>query len=210
MKRLCTSVLSGLAVLLLAACDYPEMGYYRLVGYNAEGDAVASHPFMVEEITDDTFMTVGFTVLLPHERGLIEVPLENVHDFTRRAWRFTLADTDSNAGDLDIEIVHSGERLSFIGAYRPNPSSVIYSLGGFIEPGADENSSDAQDTGHIVFNGDMPPLQEDYQQIARFEVQRISGEEFETILGALVSEAPRVSATKLAPLKPDDDLAGSS
>jgi len=181
-------LLAALAFALLSSCDYPEQGAYALIARNAMDEEAWREPFLVEELTDDSHMTVGFTLLLPRDGALVELPLTNVPDYTRRAWLLALADADSAAGDLRLELAHEAERLSFTGAYRLPEAETGYPLAGFLVPGGNP------DVGRMVLNGDPPPLAE----AAMFEIAAISMEQFEQALGLAVNQAERIAAQPLA------------
>ncbi len=197
--------LAGLAALLLAAllcgCDYPEQGFYELVGVNAQGDAVIAHPFMVEEIVDDTELTIGFRVLLPGpEKGtLAEAELSNSTDLSRRGWHLSLADSDTRAGDLDIDLDHidldTGDgRLEFSGLYRAGTKATPANIGGFAAP------SSADGISRLISKLDLPKMPKGYPRVDRFELRPISQELFEQRIGAKLSAARRLSALKPAGL----------
>jgi len=203
--------------MLLAAgsCDYPEQGFYELSAVDGYGLPVASWPLMIEELTDDTHMTVGFNLLLPVEGELLELPLVNGEDLTRRYWTLTLCHSDLGAGDLDLELTHADERLSFTGAYRlPPPSSGEYvppamattdppeedtderpgyGFGGYLP---EEDPSDTE----IIINGVLPPLPEELATAVGFELRPITREQFEQALGTSVDEALRRLASWREPL----------
>jgi hypothetical protein len=171
--RLMAALLAGVFVSLAVSCDYPEQGFYELSAVDGYGLPVASWPLMVEELTDDTHMTVAFNLLLPVAGELLELPLANGEDLTRRYWTLTLCHSDLGVGDLDLELTHADERLSFKGAYRlPAPAGSApeqpamatadppeeerderpgYGFGGYLPEAASTDNE-------IIVNGQLPPL----------------------------------------------------
>ena len=205
--------------LLAGSCDYPEQGFYELSAVDGYGLPIASWPLMVEELTDDTHMTYGFNLLLPVEGELLELPLTNSADMTRRSWTLSLSHADLGAGDLDLELVHAAERLSFTGAYRvpppvelperpamatvDPPETVLdtrpgYAFGGYL-PAVESGSNE------IIINGDLPPLPEDLAGAVGFELRSITQEQFEQALGVGVDDALRRLAEVRAPLTASDE-----
>jgi len=206
-------------MLLLSTCDYPEQGFYELSAVDGYGLPVASWPLMVEELTDDTHMTVAFNLLLPVDGELLELPLVNGEDLTRRYWTLTLRQGDLGAGDLDLELTHADERLSFTGAYRVPPPTGSepehppmattappkvdkderpgYGFGGYLpEAGSNDNE--------IIINGSLPPLPEELAMAVGFELRPITQEQFEQALGTGVDQALRRLATWREPLTVSD------
>ncbi len=205
----------GLAIMVLASCDYPEQGCFELVALDAYSAPVASWPLLVEELTDDTHMTYGFTVLIPVDGDLLELPLQNSEDMTRRAWTLTLSHADLQLGDLDLELSHSEDRLSFTGAYRVPPPVELperpamattdppappvdtrpgYGFGGYVLPA---------DTGgaRLIINGQLPPLPDALTGVAGFELRSLTREQFEAVLGCAVDDALRVLSSPREPLE---------
>lgn len=200
--------------LLAASCDYPEQGFYELSAVDGYGLPIASWALMVEELTDDTHMTVGFNLLLPVEGELLELPLTNSADMTRRSWTLILCHEDLGAGDLDLELTHAAERLSFTGAYRlpppielperpamatTDPPEVVldtrpgFAFGGFL-PAAESGSTE------IIVNGELPPLPAELNGAVGFELRPLTQEQFEQALGTSVDEALRRLASWREPL----------
>ncbi|MCC7479491.1 hypothetical protein IT575_13685 [bacterium] len=184
-------------LMLLGGCDYPEQGFYELVGVNDRGDAVIAHPFMVEEIVDDTELTIGFRVLLPgSERGsLAEAELTNSTDLSRRGWHLALANGDTRAGDIDIDIDHidldTGDgRLEFSGLYRSSEKNAPVSIGGFAAP------SSAEGISRVIARLDLPKMPKGYPRVDRYELRPISQASFEQRIGAALKDARRMSALK--------------
>lgn len=204
---------------LLASCDYPEQGYYELSAIDGYGLPIAGWPLMIEELTDDTHMTYGFNLLLPVKGELLELPLTNSADMTRRSWTLLLSHADLGAGDLDLELVHAAERLSFTGAYRlpppvelperpamasTDPPDVVldtrpgYAFGGFL-PAAESGSNE------IIVNGELPPLPQELEGAVGFELRSITQEQFEQALEGSVDDAVRRLASVRAPLTVSDE-----
>ena len=65
-------LLLTLACALLGGCDYPEAGFYEITAVD-KGKPIGSFPFLIEELTDDTDLTIGFNVL---RRRLISVLID--------------------------------------------------------------------------------------------------------------------------------------
>jgi len=200
------------ACCLLAACDYPELGYYELAGISADGATVAAFPFEVEEITDDSGITIGFKVLLPKDGTLVELPLVDSTDKTQRSWAFTLAGADSAAGDLDLTLSHADEQLSFAGAYLdPRVATLLAApFGGYVLGG------DGPELSHLVFNGQLPVVpvaqassgaQASTPAVVEWQVRRIEEKAFVKALGVPLAKAKRVPATKRDPLAVDESAA---
>jgi hypothetical protein len=200
----CLTLLLGL-LLLAGSCAYPEAGCYELVALDAYGLSLVSRPFMVEELTDDSQMTVGFVLLLPDpERGvLVEAPLSNSADLTRRAWSLALAEADTGAGELCLELMHAADRLTYSGAYRSAAEAVAYPVAGFTAEGG---------TGALIFNGVLPPLPAEFDGAASFALRPVSQEELEEYLGKPVGDSLRVNAESLEPFAPStpEELASAS
>jgi hypothetical protein len=188
-----TALLACLAALILGSCDYPEQGFYALVGMDGEGERVAYLPFMVDELTDDSHMTIGFTVYLPRFGELVEIPLQNGADLSRRYWQFAIADDDSQAGNLDLELEHSEERLNLSGLYQAAPRAAVQQLAGFMLPIAGGNSQ-------LVFTSEKPEVPQALADVLYFEIHPVERGEFEEFLGTTVEKARRVAAAELPDL----------
>jgi hypothetical protein len=182
---------------LASACDYPETGFYALAGLDEEAQQVVAFPFMVEEITDDTQMTIGYRLLLPgkgpaHSGELIEVPVTNGKDLTRRTWEAVIAAADSGLGDLKAGLEHEEERLTFTGTCRTDPDGVAYRLRAVLFPGPLPKSS------RVEFTTTVPALPDGTfpaQWVITSETQR----DFEKVLGVPVAKAKRIKATAPEP-----------
>lgn len=179
----------------LSSCDYPEQGYYELTGIDSQGRALVAHPFMVEEIVDDTQLTVGFRILLPGSvKGtLVQTELINSQDFTRRGWHLALAQVDTHAGDLDIDIDHidleSGDsQLEYDGLFRGDAKTKPVQVDGFVAPSSDDGVS------RIVSNDGLPKMPKGYPKVERYELRGITKEQFEQRIGGTVEEARRLDA----------------
>jgi len=185
------------AGLLAAGCDYPEAGFYALAGLDAEAHQVVAFPFMVEEITDDTAMTIGYRLLLPgkapsHAGELIEVPVANGKDLSRRTWEAIIAAADSGLGDLKAGLAHEEERLTFTGVIRPEAAGTAYRLRAVLFPGPFPKSS------RVEFTTNVPALPDGtypVQWVIITETQK----DFEKVLGVPVAKAKRVKATTPEP-----------
>lgn len=206
--------------MLLSACDYPEQGCFELVALDAYSAPLASWPLLVEELTDDTHMTYGFTVLLPVDGELLELPLQNSADMTRRAWTLTLSHADLGLGDLDLELSHSEDRLSFTGAYRVPPPVELperpamattdppaplvdtrpgYPFGGYVLP------ADTGGGARLIINGELPPLPAALSGVAGFELRTLTREQFEGVLGCDIDDALRRLSDIREPLTISDE-----
>lgn len=191
--RILAPIALATALLLLAcSCDYPEEGFYKLTAVDASGRQLASFPFSVEELVDDTEMTTGYQVLLPRTGGphgaqLIVVPLQNGPDLEHRTWSLALASADSKAGDLLLDILHENDILSFSGAYRSAPGEAIDLLSGRYEPAA----SGAADRVAFI----APPKSAPSTGTAiLWEMVGITQKDFEKVLGMPYRQARRVDA----------------
>jgi hypothetical protein len=122
----CLRLLSGALVALLLAlaalltsCDYPEEGYYSLTGYDTAGNAVVHHAFYIQELVDETELTYGYALHLydPARKTVLDVPIDNVPDLSRRGWLVSVSDKDYGHGDLALDLTHV-DQLNFVGAWR--------------------------------------------------------------------------------------------
>lgn len=190
------AVLTALGMLL--GCDYPEQGFYTLIALDGYEMPVASWPLMVEELADDTSMTYGFNALFPVDGELVEVPLSEASDTTRRGWLLILTNGVTGAGELDLTLSHSADLLSFGGAYQPPAAedgsgeadvAPVYPLGGLIRPAENPGVS------RLVINGNLAPLAGGLAGARRFELRPLTREQFEAALGCSVEDAPRRSNT---------------
>ncbi len=183
----------ALAPALLAGCDYPQAGFYSLVGRDAAGKAVLRLPFAVEELVDDTEMTTGFMLLLPAPPSgdvsqVVEVPVQNGTDFTARSWQCVLADADTNAGDVHVVLTHAAERLSFDGAYRTDAFSPISRLTAVLLP-ADKNL-----VSKLDFQTGLPHVPT-ADAVVSWELAAIEKKAFEQAIGGALAKAKRLGAT---------------
>lgn len=183
--RLWQGVCALVAAFILPGCDYPDKGYYALIGLNHTGEQVVSFPFMVEEITDDSTMTTGFMLLLPKNGVLIEVPIHNSEDTSRRSWDFAVATEDSQAGSLEVSFSHYNGLLRFSGQYQATPFARPWPIGGKV-------SFDPR-SAWLEFNGGLPYLHQSLNSVFSFELVHTSPVEFEITLGCPVNEAVRVN-----------------
>lgn len=199
----------GLAALLLllapglSGCGYPEAGFYELLLYAPEGQDTSSSadesagpaleariPFMVEELTDDTDLTIGFVLLLPREGELVRVPVQNSADTSRRGWQLAVASADSGAGDLELAFDHYGEKLNISGRYRPLQEAAVQGFSGSMP-----------DEGLMLLAAPIAAqISGRLRLCAMAEVQRSTQREFEAVLGGKLGSAARRDAAALAPL----------
>ncbi|MDQ3023150.1 MAG: hypothetical protein M3R04_02000, partial [bacterium] len=147
-----------LALSILAGCDYPEAGFYEITVAD-KGKQIAGFPFMIEELTDDTDLTIGFNLLLPRGGELVLVPLKNSMDLSRRGWDIRIGSGDSGGyGDLQLALMHSNDQLSFSGVQRDNNASQselfrgknLHDFGGSVELAEDNEPS------NIKLEGSLP------------------------------------------------------
>lgn len=204
--RLAWAPLLAVGISLLTACDYPEQGFYVLRGSDADGAVCAEYALYVEEITDDSGITTGFQVLLPRDGRLVELPLTDSTDISRRAWHLALAASDSGAGDLDLTLSHMQERLSFFGAYlAPLDGSAVQDLLAHIPPG------DGPELSRIVFDSALPQVATaDGSAVPALEwgLAALSQDAFERLLGTTLAKATRVAAAAREPLDASAGAAG--
>jgi hypothetical protein len=155
--RILSLVLAGI---LLASCDYPEQGFFRISAIDGNGTSVASHIFEVVELVDDTDLTYGFEINvfdIPR-KTIYNIPFRNAPEFTRRGWLFGIGDADYGAGDLALDFTHD-DMLHFVGAWRAGGGgSVVWPLAGSL-PGTDENGK-----SRIQFSLPTPPWNEQARQ----------------------------------------------
>jgi hypothetical protein len=209
MKLPLTILLSLLAASLLAGCDYPEAGFYEIAVVD-KGKTIGSFPFMIEELTDDTDLTIGFNIMLPRRGELVIVKMENGRDFSKRSWDVRMGQGDSGYGDLQLELVHASDTLSFNGARR-DPSAGqsemfrgqdIMEFAGKVVTAADNDQPAA-----ITFDGMLPgSLLQGRANEAKWSFRRISQAAFEKALGAKVTEAPRREAPYLASFRAEQKV----
>ena len=178
------------ALLLAVSCDYPEAGFYTLAAVDAYGKTLASYPFSVEELVDDTEMTTGFVLVLPGAAGtpgahLILVPLVNGPTLEHRTWSLALAAADSTAGDLLLDIMHENDILSFTGGYRSEAKAAVELFGGRLEP------DEAGGPDRLAFVA-QPRTVPGGEAAVGWEIRTITQKEFEKALGKTYKQAKRV------------------
>jgi hypothetical protein len=200
-------LLLTLACALLPGCDYPEAGFYEITAVD-KGKPIGSFPFLIEELTDDTDLTIGFNVLLPRSGELVIVSLVNGKDYRKRSWEVRLGQGDSGYGDIQLELVHANDILSFNGARRdPEAGQSEMFRGKDIMEFAGKVIPDAEDTqrpAEISFNGVLPAsLLGGRANEAKWTLRRISQAQFEKALGRKTAEAPRREAPFLASFRPE-------
>ncbi len=174
-----------LAVAIISGCDYPQAGYYALVGLNHTGEQATFHPFLVEEITDDSDMTTGFVLFLPKDQTLVEVPIINDQDTSKRSWNFGIATVDTQAGSLDFSFAHFNSKLHFLGEYQALTTLEPWPVSGIVN--SDKRSS------WLEFSGGLPYLHESLADVFSLELVQISQNEFETALGCPAGDAMRAA-----------------
>jgi hypothetical protein len=191
------------AAALLAGCDYPEAGFFEIAVAD-QGKQIGSFTFMVEELTDDTDLTIGFNVLLPRNGELVLVPMKNSEDLSRRGWDMRIANSDSGAGDLQLELTHANEKLSFTGTRRDPGAgqSAMFRGTDLNDFSGSVESSDDDGPAKLVFDGLLPAsLLNGKASTGRWEIRRISQAQFEKALGRKIADASRRDAPYLAPLR---------
>jgi hypothetical protein len=194
---------------LLASCDYPEQGYYELVGLDASLTVVQRVPLQVEELVDDTEMTYGFNILLAGEGELIEVPMVNGADKSRRYWSVAVGQGDTGLGDLVFELEHRAERLSLKGGYRSVEGEPAYAFAAFAAP------EEVTGRTRLVPNGTWPPLAAALKDngVMYFELRTITRQEFITECGGIAPEdLPRrdAAAVDLGDVLPQPEQAAQA
>ena len=175
----------------LSSCDYPEQGYYELVGLDEEGRLQGSQLFIVEEYVDDTEMTTGFGLLLPSLDGesLVSIPMTATEGFESRGWQVSTNARQTGQADLELLITHIGERIklsgSLQGAGQDQPDEFHATL------------RDAESGTNIMFVGEQPRLPADFGKATQLQLRLHSAESFTAACG-LTLDSPRI------PLQPRD------
>jgi hypothetical protein len=169
----------------LCSCEYPEQGYYELVGLDADGRVQGSQMFIVEEYVDDTEMTTGFGVLLPALDGksLVSIPLAATEGFESRGWELHTNVRQTGQGNLDLVITHIAERIKLQGSLQ---------VAG--QDSADEFHAtlrDADSGTNIMFVGNAPRLPADFSKATVLQLRIHSAESFEAACG-LTLDSPQV------------------
>jgi hypothetical protein len=185
----------GIMLSLLAGCDYPQAGFFSLVGKDAAGKTVLRLPFAVEEEVDDTEMTTGYKLLLPAppQDGtpcVVEVQVQNGTDFTRRSWNCAIAAADTRAGDVHIDLTHADERMSFIGAYRRDAFSPVVQLA------AELFTSASGESNRLTFSTELPKVP-GAEAVVQWDLVSIEKNAFEQAIGAPLAKAKRNPAAKV-------------
>jgi hypothetical protein len=190
------------ACALLGGCDYPEAGFYEISAVDG-AKTIASFPFMIEELTDDTDLTVGFNILLPRSGELVIVGMKNGEDYSKRSWEIRMGQGDSGYGDIQMELVHSNDVLSFNGARRDPAAGQsekfrgkdVMEFAGRVIPDEDDSEKPAA----IAFDSVLPgTLLAGKANEAKWTLRSISQTQFEKALGAKVADAPRREAPFVA------------
>ena len=169
----------------LCSCDYPEQGYFELVGLDADGKLCGSQLFIVEEYVDDTEMTTGFGVLLPSLDGksLVSIPMTATEGFESRGWQLHTNARQIGQGDLDLEITHINERIKLEGSLlvsgQDQPDEFHATL------------RDAEDGTNIMFVGNSPLLPADFSKATQLQLRRHTAESFAAACG-LTLDSPRL------------------
>jgi len=172
---------------MCGSCTYPEAGFFALSGVNRSGERVSFHPFMVEELTDDTTMTTDFVLFWPRGGDLIEARLKNSDDFSRRQWSLELDTSDSGAGTIVADLIHSAGKLHFSGRYQLDPRYMAWPLHGEVKEDPRED--------WLQFTVGLPPLPEEFDGVTGFDLLEITRAEFEDYLGNSVEDAVRLLAS---------------
>jgi len=191
----------------LSGCDYPEAGFYEIAAVD-NGKTLGSFPFMIEELTDDTDLTTGFNILLPRDGQLVVVNMKNGTDFSKRSWEIRIGQGDSGVGDVQMELTHANDILSFDGARRDPDAGQsdkfrgkdIMEFAGKMIP--DEVDSERPAT--LSFDNVLPgTLLGGRANDAKWVLRNISQAQFEKLLGAKVADAPRRDAPFLESFRPE-------
>ena len=194
------------ACALLAGCDYPEAGFYQIDAMDGS-KTLASFPFMIEELTDDTDLTVGFNILLPRSGELVVVGMKNGEDYSKRSWEIRMGQGDSGYGDIQMELVHANDILRFNGARRDPDAGQsemfrgknVMEFSGRLIPSEDDN----QPAG-VTFDSALPgTLLGGKANDAKWTLRSISQAQFEKALGGKVADAPRREAPFLGSFRPE-------
>lgn len=178
-------------LLMLSSCEYPEQGFYEIVGLDEDGRITARQPFIIEEYVDDSEMTQGFGLLLPHIDGehLVSIPLEATEGFESRGWTIRTNARQTGHGDLFLEMTHIGERLKFSGSLLVAGQDAAQAFNGTVR------SEDGITS--IIFIGGTPALPEAFAGTTDWQLRRIDAEGFEELSG-IAADAGQV------PLMPRD------
>jgi hypothetical protein len=195
---------------LASGCDYPEAGFYELAALDGDGKTIKSFPFMIEELTDDTDLTIGFNIMLPQSGKLAVVPLKNVRDYSRRAWMIEMSGQESGAGGLAVELSHADDKLSFAGNY-----TLEETLAGRRErswPISGELRNDPGGETAKILLADTPPA----NVLALggtprgYIVRVITQAKFEKALGGSIKTAKRLDphGALVQPISHDEGIAG--
>ncbi len=175
----------------LCSCEYPEQGYYELVGLDADGRLVARQLFIVEEYVDDSEMTTGFGLQLPHMDGvhLVSIPLEATDGFESRGWTLRTNARQTGNGNLLLELTHIGERLKLQGSLHVADRESAENFHASVRS--------AEGITSILFVGGAPSLPEAFRGSVDWQLRRLGQESFEALSG-LTADSP------VMPLQPWD------
>jgi len=161
----------------LCSCEYPEMGHYELVGLDEDGRLLGRQLFIVEEYVDDSEMTTGFGLLLPHVDGehLVRIPMEPTEGFEARGWVVRTNAKQTGHGNLLLEMTHIGERLKMEGrlAIAGRDSAEEFHASIRSEEGLTS----------LLFVGAPPALPEAFRGAVDWQLRRLSAESFEALCG---------------------------
>jgi hypothetical protein len=198
LRVLLLTLLAGLVLLVLGGCDYPEQGYYSLTGYDAGGKAVVHHPFQIEELVDDTGLTYGFALHLydSAHKTVIDRPIDNVPELTRRGWLVSLGNNEYGRGDLALDFTHV-DQLSFVGAWRAKSGDKPYPLAGSIEV------ADDPDPSRVDLDLPLPPVEGTENHAVRFVVEMLNTKQFVALLGAPLKSFKHVKGSAPQSLDPE-------
>jgi len=202
-NRLITRILlAAMAAMAVAAsvssCDYPEAGYYSLTGYDASGTAVIRHAFQIEELVDDTELTYGYALHLydPGRKTVVDIPIDNSPDISRRGWLTGLTDKDYGHGDLALDLTHV-DSLTFVGAWREYAGGRAYPVAGTVEAVDDPAPSP------IDLTGTLPQVGATENHAVRFVVDTLTEKKFVALVGAPLKNFKHVKGTKPDGLDPE-------
>ncbi|MCB1216676.1 hypothetical protein KDL44_04750 [bacterium] len=175
----------------LCSCEYPEQGYFELAGLDGDGRLVASQLFIVEEYVDDSEMTTGFGLLLPHVDGrqLVSIPMDPTEGFEARGWIVRTNARQTGHGNLLLEMTHIAERLKLQGSLHVAGRESAEEFHATLRSDEDATA--------ILFVGGAPPLPEAFRGAVNWELRRLDEDVFEARTGLSLS-SPRV------PLQPWD------
>ncbi|MCB1186413.1 hypothetical protein KDL29_04520 [bacterium] len=169
----------------LCSCEYPEQGYFELAGLDEDGKLVGSQLFIVEEYVDDSEMTTGFGLLLPHVDGrhLVSVPMDPTDGFESRGWIVHTNAKQTGHGNLFLQMTHIGERLKLEGSLH---------IAGQESPEDFHASLRSEDRiTSILFVGGPPALPPEFNGAVDWQLRWLDEASFEARTG-LTIDSPKV------------------